>query len=291
MRLPDVFRKTVEAELGSRGRDWLSRLPAIVDACAARWGLVLGEPFELSFNYVLSAARRDEDVVLKVGIPNDDSVRERAALRNYDGRGVVRVLESDEALGAILLERVRPGTTLASVDDDEEATSIAAEVMRKMWRPAPPGNAFLGVEAYTRAIDDAGAPVDAALVDRARRERAELLATAVEPVLLHGDFHHDNVLAAGRERWLAIDPKGVVGEPAFEVGAFLHNPVLDGVDLDRLLRRRIAIVGERLGLDRERLRKWGLVYAVLSAQWTYASTGALDRGARHALACAQALAD
>jgi streptomycin 6-kinase len=290
MGLPSAFRKTVEAELGERGRDWLSTLPAIVEACAARWDLVIGQPFELSFNYVVRATRGGEDVVLKVGLPNEESVRERAALRIYDGRGVVRALESDESLGAILLERVMPGRMLASVADDGEATSIAADVMRKMWRPAPATDAFTSVEAYTRAIDDAGEPLGAALVERARRARAELLATSAEPVLLHGDFHHDNVLSSDRDAWLAIDPKGVVGEPAFEVGAFLHNPVLARVDLDRLLHRRIAIFHERLGLDRERLGKWGLVYAVLSASWTYASIGALDRGARHALACAEALA-
>jgi streptomycin 6-kinase len=291
--LPDTFRKTVVAELGERGREWLERLPRILEACASRWDLVVGEPFDLSFNYVVRAKRADDsDVVLKVGTPNDESVRERAALRVYDGRGVVRALASDEALGAVLLERILPGRMLAAVENDEEATSIAADVMRNIWRPAPVGDGFIGVEAYTRGLEEAGAAsaaLGAELVDRARRQRAELLATPMQTVLLHGDFHHFNVLSAEREPWLAIDPKGVVGEAAFEVGAFLHNPTRARVGLDRVLRRRIAIFGERLGLDRERLRKWGLVYAVLSAWWTYTSTGSLDRSARHALACAEAL--
>ena len=67
-------------------------------------------------------------------------------------------------------------------------------------------------------------PLPSALVGEAEALFAALLDTAGAPVLLHGDLHHYNILAAGGGRWLAIDPKGVVGEPAFEVVALMHNP-------------------------------------------------------------------
>jgi streptomycin 6-kinase len=97
-----------------------------------------------------------------------------------------------------------------------------------------------------------------------------------EPVLLHGDLHHENILAAGRQPWLAIDPKGLAGEPAYEIGALLRNPIpqlYTWPDLDRITARRIDQLAEELTLDRERLIGWGLAQAVLSAWWNVEDHG------------------
>jgi streptomycin 6-kinase len=97
-----------------------------------------------------------------------------------------------------------------------------------------------------------------------------------EPVLLHGDLHHFNILAAERQPWLALDPKGVVGEPAYEVGALLRNPYpefLTWPNLDRVLARRVNQLAEELGFDRERLVGWGFAQAVLSGWWSYEDHG------------------
>ena len=109
----------------------------------------------------------------------------------------------------------------------------------------------------------------AALVEEAEDLFAELLASQGEPTLLHGDLHHHNVLAARREAWLAIDPKGVVGEPAYDTAALLHNPVetLKTPRPGKVLERRIALLSEELGLDRQRVHGWGLAQAVLAAYW------------------------
>ena len=91
-----------------------------------------------------------------------------------------------------------------------------------------------------------------------------------EPMLLHGDLHHDNILSAERQPWLAIDPKGIVGEPAYEVGALLRNPwsvLLDMPQPGRILARRVDQLAEELGFDRARIVGWGIAQAVLSAWW------------------------
>jgi streptomycin 6-kinase len=111
--------------------------------------------------------------------------------------------------------------------------------------------------------------------------------SAAEPVLLHGDLHHENILAARREPWLSIDPKGVVGEPAYEVGALLRNPnrrILAWPNLARVMERRIRQLSDELGF--ERVRGWGMSQAILAAVWS------CEDGAdtTHGLACAEAIA-
>ena len=129
-----------------------------------------------------------------------------------------------------------------------------------------------------------------ALVEEAEGLFAELLASQAAPVLLHGDLHHDNILSATRAPWLAIDPKGVIGEPAYEVGALLRNwqPTLFAMaDPARATARRVDQLAEALGIDRACIRGWGLAQAVLSAWWTIEDSG---YGWEPTIACADLLA-
>ncbi|MGH2543769.1 MAG: aminoglycoside phosphotransferase family protein, partial [Ardenticatenaceae bacterium] len=234
--------------------------------------------------------------ILKVGVPNRELWTELAMLRLCDGRGIVQLLEADHDLGALLLERLRPGTMLVTLDD-EEATSIAAGVMRELWRPAPAEHAFPTVADWAAGLDKlrthfgGPGPYPVPLVEMAERLFAELLDSMAEPVLLHGDLHHYNILAAERAPWLAIDPKGVIGEPAYEVGALLRNPLPHFLDVPqprRLLARRVDQLAETLGFDRERIAGWGMAQAVLSAWWTYEDHGHVPH---RMLRCAELLAD
>src|SRR5690349_17544779 len=121
--LSEQFTRTIVGTFGDRGVAWLAELPTLIATCAERWGLTLGAPFDLSYNYVARARRADgSDVVLKVGNPSSESATERSAMRIYAGHGAAQLLASDEGLGAMLLERVRPGATLAEMEDDERAT-------------------------------------------------------------------------------------------------------------------------------------------------------------------------
>ncbi|MCB8982934.1 MAG: phosphotransferase [Ardenticatenaceae bacterium] len=279
MFIPSDFTAHMLEIYGEAGRDWLARLPAILADCAARWQLKLERPFPLSYNYVAPATRADgTPVVLKVGYPNPELLSEMAALRVYNGRGVCRLLAADEAQGAFLLERVLPGVTLDTLPDDDEATVIAAQVMQQLWQPVPHNHAFPSLARWTEALlrlrphfGGGTGPFPARLVDTAVALRAELLADDVPPVLLHGDFHHYNVLTAQRQPWLAIDPKGVVGDSAYEPSTLLYNPVYTfpyRPDMPRRLRRRLDILADVLDIDRARLLRWGIVQNVLSVWWS-----------------------
>lgn len=133
-------------------------------------------------------------------------------------------------------------------------------------------------------------PFPGVLVKTAETLFAELSGSMAEAVLLHGDLHYANILAAERRPWLALDPKGVVGEPAYEVGALLRNPrpqLLDESDPGRILDRRLDQLAEELGFDRARLLGWSLAQAVLSGWWSFEDHG---HGWEFAIRCAELLA-
>lgn len=295
----DGLARTILELYGERGAEWLERLPATIAECERRWSLKVLPPFQpLSYNYVAPAVRADgAEVVLKLGVPNPELRTEIEALRLYEGRGIVRLLDADAEKGILLLERLRQGVPLSSLEDDEQATTIAAQVMRQLWRPAPPDHPFptvakwgLGFRRLRAEFNGGTGPFPRALVVAAETLFTELLASSAEPVLLHGDLHHENILSAERQPWLALDPKGVVGEPAYETGALLRNPfphLLAWPNVHRILARRVDQLTEELRFDRERLVAWGLAQAVLSAWWDYEDHG---HGWEQGIACAELMA-
>ncbi|MGI8854278.1 MAG: aminoglycoside phosphotransferase family protein [Thermomicrobiales bacterium] len=299
--VPDDFAEVTVLRSGAAGRAWLDRLPVIVDACARRWELTLGAPLvPLSYNYIVPARRTDgSTAILKVCVPTGEFALQVEALRLFDGRGAVRLLASDPDDETMLLEGCEPGTLrqVTTVDDDQ-ATTIACGVMRQLWRPALPTSPFPTMFDWNADLGrlrpqyggETG-PFPRVLVEEVETLLAELTVSAPAPILLHGDLHYDNILPARRQPWLAIDPKGLTGEPAYETGALLYNPyplLLGGPDPKRTLARRIDQLADELSLDRVRVRGWGLVRATLSSWWHVESTGHI-RGA--ALTCAELLAD
>ncbi len=182
---------------------------------------------------------------------------EAAMLRWCDGVGMVRLLAEEPDL--LILEELTPGTPLAELED-ESALRLAAGVMRAFWRPPPP-EGFPSLHDWARGFSRVRLETD-----RAEGIYRELLASQAEPVLLHGDLHQHNILWSQERGWLAIDPQGVVGEPAYEVGALLRNPRERVLRLD--LHRRIAVLAEELGFERERLRGWAYAQAMLAACWS-----------------------
>ncbi|WP_420645566.1 aminoglycoside phosphotransferase family protein [Candidatus Leptofilum sp.] len=284
MNLPPHFVKTVTSTFAG-GAAWLENLPNLLAECEQRWGLVVHPTnFTLSYNYVTPATLADgTEIVLKVGVPNRELSTEIEALRLYDGRGCVRLLDADHDKGVLLLERLDPGEMLTIVTNDDEMTRIAALAMQKLWRPLPAEHNFPSVADWGKGLvrlhEEFGGgtgPFDEGLVDTAVSLFTDLLASSGEPVLLHGDLHHYNILSAG-DGWTVIDPKGAAGEPAYEVGALLRNPftLFDEPELKQITARRLDILAETLSIDHERLRQWSLAQAVLSAWWSYEDGGDL----------------
>ncbi len=280
--LPAYFLRIVQATFGADGSVWLDQLAGIISACEERWSLIVEPPFpNLSYNFAAPARQKDgTDVVLKIGVPRAEIEREIEALRFYDGQGSVRLVNAVPEQGILLLERLQPGKMLAALspDEDDEATAIAAGVMSQLWRPLGPDHPFKMIEKWFEGLarlrnefNGGCGPFPVQLVETAEALYAELSQSAEAPVLLHGDLHHYNILSAKRAHWLAIDPKGVAGEAAYEAGALLRNPldVTLWPDLEHTLERRIAILAELLDFDRQRIAGWGMAQAVLSAWWSY----------------------
>jgi streptomycin 6-kinase len=298
--IPDKYACKMIALGGVEGSAWVDRLPGILAACEQRWGLTIGPPFELSFNYVAPALCSDgTPVVVKACLPNGETTQVEA-LRLFDGHGMVRLLAWDPVDEVMLLERLRPGALLSTEKVYEKAISIAASIMRQFWRTAPPGYAFPSVSdwgkgfAHLRQHYRGGrGPFPAALLEEAETLFAELNASMAEPVVLHGDLHPENILSAEREPWLAIDPKGVVGEPAYETGAILLNQlsvVLEAPQPGRIMARRVDQLSDELSIDHARVRGWGLAQAVLSVWWDIEDFGHLADYDVATLACAELLA-
>jgi streptomycin 6-kinase len=210
------------------------------------------------------------DAVLKVGIPDDESLHEPAALRVWDGEGAVRLLDYDETRHALLLERCRPGTTLLELDDDLAGDVICA-LLPRLWK-LPPAELRLASEVAARWLDElpgtwsaAGRPFERPLLEAAVGALRELGPTQGELVLSNEDFHAGNVLRAAREPWLAIDPKPIAAERELTLVAIIRDrkeELLAGSRPLERLRRRLDRLSADLGLDRERMRGWAIAHTI-----------------------------
>jgi streptomycin 6-kinase len=210
------------------------------------------------------------EAVLKIALPHEEARFESQALRFLDGRGAVRLLRASEDGFSLLLERCVPGTDLWSLGEDERDT-VASRMLARLWREPDPDAPFLSLsDAVARWWDDLprstattayGEEVVAAAVARGR----ELAASQPRKVLLHGDLNPGNVLAAQREPWLCIDPKPLVGEPAYDLAQWLYNRarfVIQSDDAATILRRQIERFAAELGLDPARIAGWAFVKAI-----------------------------
>lgn len=211
---------------------WLERLPGVLRNLERRWSLAIGSPFdgpEVSAAWVAPVRRADGTwAVLKVGMPHPEADHEIDGLRFWDGDPTVRLLDADEALGAMLLERCEPGTWLRSLPEVEQDVVIAG-LLRRLWRvptaphPFRPLSEMIDTWIEETLADEARWP-DPGLVSEGLRLFDELAhGVGRGGVLLATDLHAGNVLRAEREPWLVIDPKPFVGDPAYDATQHLLN--------------------------------------------------------------------
>ncbi len=265
------------------GGKFLAVLPFLIQEISQRWGLSDIQPVSnLSYNFVAFAKRGKEDVILKAGVPNRELTSGISALKLFNGDGVCQLLESDEERGLLLLERLKPGKMLAEVEDDDECTIIAAEVMKNLIfqgkgeMTSPLRNTFIqlsdwfgGLKKIYPHFNGGTGPFLKEILKRVESFLPELFADK-NVKLMHGDFHHFNILSSERG-WLVIDPKGVIGPVGYEVGPLMLNPwnsLSDRVSFQRRSERRVSILAERLGWERESIIHWSAAHAVLSAWWS-----------------------
>lgn len=289
IQLPDGIHIPAETVKGflwggvESGLRWLEGLPALLDSVCQLHQITEVRPSpELRMNLVLfGESAIHGPVVLKMAQPNWEVDNEIASMRIYTSGGrYAELIDADTTAAWILLKRVVPGEMLQTFAQsgeipDADATQIAARLMRDTMRPVPDGTAhtFPDLNQWLKSlwayVESGNDIIPSEQVELAVRHAMDLIAFPEEPMLLHGDFHHGNILKSAND-WVVIDPKGIMAEKAFEVGPFFYNPI--GVDtnpdLVSLFSKRVDIFSQELGVDRVRLWQCALVACVLSDCWS-----------------------
>ena len=241
----------------------------------ALWNLTPdGEAFTTRFGSTLMPVRRGGEAAMLKVPSSDEERRGGRVMAWYGGEGAARVLAvADEA---VLLERAQGGRSLAAMargGQDDAATLMLCETIARLHagRPAPPPS-VTPLADWFAALAPAAARYGGVLA-RAADAAAALLAAPQDIRVLHGDVHHDNVLDFGARGWLAIDPKGLIGERGYDYANIVCNPDIETAMAPGRFERRMAIICDAAGLERARQLKWVLAYAGLSASWTLGGGG------------------
>lgn len=247
-------------------RGWIARLPGLLAEVGARWSLEIGAPYEPGgmCSWVAPARNRAGDsLALKLGVRHFEAEHEIEGLRFWAGDGAARLYDAftTDDTCVLLLERCVPGVSLKATLPEEEQDGVIAGLLRRLHREPPPGHPFRPLQSM---CDEWGAEfaedaerfpdkVDAGLVRAGLEIFRSYAATADRHVLLCTDLHADNVLAAQREPWLAIDPKPYVGDPAYDAAQHMLN-CPERLETDPIgLCHRMA---ELMDLDARRVQMW-----------------------------------
>jgi streptomycin 6-kinase len=242
-----------------------------LSACERRWRIVVRDRLSGGYRsevFGCSTAHGREAVVKLTAMP-DEAEGEAAALSAWSGSGAsVRLLDVDVENGALLLERIRPGTPLPG-GDDAEAVGVAAELLPRLHAAGYARFRFPALEnAYARYEQRVRADADTATagferLDAARAAARRLCISSRTVVLLHRDFLDKNLLWNGA-RHVAIDPVPCLGDPCADIGFFAacHPPATGIVD-------RAEALATRMGEDRARAVRWAAVWAVGEACETW----------------------
>ncbi|WP_051722761.1 aminoglycoside phosphotransferase family protein [Streptomyces albus] len=271
---PRLARALDEAEDDGAGRTWLRDLPELARDVLRRWELTperVQEPGGRSSLLVLVRRADGGRAALKLLAPGADAAAQHAALERWDGFGAVRLLEADDAAGALLLERLHGEVSLSSLPE-AKALLEAAGTVRRLWTE-PDGGPYPSVAERTApaaallraAADEPWAADVRPLAGQALAAHAELTAAEPERLLLHGRFREEKVLAGERAPWLAVGPDPLVGERAYDLALPVRDRLEDLVASPRGAagaRSRLARLADSLEVDRDRLRGWTVFRAV-----------------------------
>ncbi|RPE44099.1 streptomycin 6-kinase [Streptomyces sp. Ag109_O5-1] len=273
----ELARGTIGRE-GDRGAAWIAELPSIVQDLLDEWDCAPdGEVTHGGVGVIVPVRQRSSrrPCVLKVSFPHPGNVHEPDAFEAWAGRGAVLLHRRDDARYALLLERAHMAT-LASLEPDEETVvAIAGRLNHRLAVPAPPGLPRLRDQADAWAAElrkdavELPHPLPPRAVDAAVATAREL-GRSQPDTLVHGDLHARNILRADREPWLAVDPKGYVGDPAYDGGTLLKSRALTLMgagDLARTTHRLLDIFAETAQLDRERVRRWAQFHVARASFW------------------------
>jgi streptomycin 6-kinase len=281
---PAFLRRQTEIH-GKAAEIWLDTLAERVTGVLRQLDATIGtrQP-DLSYNLVLFVTTNDGfSLVTKFSVPSGEFEQEVIATTALSLASGPEVVYVDHGSGVLVMERILPGTSLSEASMDrasdvkttEAVAALACDIHERI-DPSALTSQLPDMRRWTQALET----VDSTsllwdrhrdLIQRAVSIRNRLLDHAQDvPAFLHGDLHHENVLEDASGSVRPIDPKGVIGPPAFEIGAFLLNPwgIADHPDVRQLTERRIDTWSRITHIAPVVLREWGVVAAVVSACWS-----------------------
>ncbi len=234
-----------------------------------------GSAIHVAAAILYPVTRNGLSLMLKIPFPGKCEHNSFLTLSHYSGGKAVEVLECTR--DALLMARAMPGATLRHFRQhhgDTAATHIACDVLNALHGcPHDPGMDVLPTieslgPTFAKARHLQSDLLPETMLSSADRQFRELQDTARSSIVLHGDLHHENILLDDKTGWLAIDPKGFRGDPAYDCAALLKNP-LDSPEIADLkcLLSRTQIMSDILGYPQSRILKWAFVHAVLSIIW------------------------
>jgi streptomycin 6-kinase len=264
-------RQRLTARFGSGVGAWFAELPGALAGLAERWRLEFGEPIprgsvSVVFRCRLADGRR---AVLKASPDRARLAFEATALGAWDTAHTPAVYALDEAVAALLIEAIEPGTPLVAPPPMESV----AELLRALHDNGVPDPSYPTVERRVRDLFDSSiklyewhpelaSRVPPDLYGRGRNHALKLARDDLPAVLLHGDLTPANVLDGGAGRGLvAIDPAPCLGDAAFDA---VDLVVWQADDL-ATIETRAGRLAAAAGLDAGRVLDWCAAFAGMCA--------------------------
>ena len=278
------FEKNTINLWGEKGKSWLNQLPEIITRLSKHWDLDAIKPVDnMSYNYVAKAAQKaSKPVVLKISCDGQLIEDEYHALKHFNGQGSIKVFDIQNDLHALLLEQAIPGTLLKEHYSENIAGTIKiyTDVVKALASQARPSGQYTSVKKWCEAIDSLhDSRIKPDYIFKAKMLRDFLLSSAEKEYLCHGDLHLENIICH-ENKWLSIDPKGVVGEIAFEAAAFDlidKREWLDPESIQDKILHRTHLIASQLNINHDRLLAWIYLRAMISAQWFIEDNGNPDK--------------
>lgn len=257
---------------GNSGTSWLNTLPNKIDKLSKKWSLTHVLPFSnLTFGFVAAATQNTKPVVIKIAF--DDIFMESEFLKYNNGNGMVKILDVDIEQNALLLEKITPGITLKDFPTSlfHSKIKIYANIVNTIASvPSNNNSVFPSIESWCEALTK----IDTTIVNKKISEKAlqvvdYLLKTSKNIYLCHGDLHLENILQ-DNDKWIAIDPKGVIAEKEFEVTGFpllSDDELFKKVNLAKRIMSRNHSLALQFQFNPQRLLAWFFIKYMLSIQW------------------------
>tara|TARA_Y100000389_G_scaffold163820_1_gene167235 strand:+ start:347 stop:1174 length:828 start_codon:yes stop_codon:yes gene_type:complete len=246
----------------------------LINNISKEWNLKIEEKsFKTKTGFIQFVNYQGVPAILKISSSKDENTAEM--LKYYNGYGAVKLLRSRDNIS--LISRAIPATPLKELvlnDEDDKACKVFCEIVKKIH-----SDNNYKTDSYPEIIDWASGfdeyiksgnnQIPLNLINEAKNIFLDLVKSQTSTIVLHGDLHHKNILLDQEEGWLAIDPKGIVGEKEIEVSAFLKNPIghIEIYGNPQIIKGRLDIIAEGLQLDRERILLWCYCLTILSSIW------------------------